>query len=63
MTLREYLLENPCSNIALMWFDEKQRLQCKEYGLNDYNKIEEKFLQMEFMDCNEEYDCKEIWIR
>lgn len=46
-----------------MWFDEKQRLQCKEYGLNDYNKIEEKFLQMEFMDCNEEYDCKEIWIR
>ena len=39
MTLREYLLENPYSNIALMWFDEKQRLQCKEYGLNEEDII------------------------
>lgn len=65
MTLKEYLLKEPDSNIALMWFDEngKGRLQCKEYSLNEFDKIEDKFLQMEFMECNDEEDCKEIWIR
>ena len=26
-------------------------------------KIDEELLQMEFMECNDEEDCKEIWIR
>ena len=63
MTLKEYLLAQPHSDIVLLWFDDKQILQCKEYGLNDYKKIDDKLLDMEFMECNEENDCKEIWIR
>ena len=63
MTLKEYLLEQPYGNIALLWFDEKKRLQCEEYGINDYDKIDDKLLTMEFMECNEENDCKEIWIK
>ena len=62
MTLKEYLLEHPYSNIALLWFEE-EKLQCQEYGINDYDKIDNKLLKMEFMECNEENDCKEIWIR
>ena len=62
MTLKEYLLEHPYSNIALLWFEE-EKLQCQEYGINDYDKIDNKLLKMEFMECNDEEDCKEIWIR
>lgn len=66
VTLKEYLLKQPYSHIALLWFDDKQKLQCEEYGLNDYDKISDKLLEMEFMECSNEnnYDeCKEIWIR
>ena len=63
MTLKEYLLEQPYEQIALLWFEGGQIIRCKEYGLNDYDKINEELLQMEFMDCYEEEDCKEIWIR
>ena len=64
MTLKEYLLEQPYEQIALLWFEGgKIRCKDKEYGLNDYDKIDEKLLQMEFMECNDEEDCKEIWIR
>ena len=63
MILKEYLLTQPYSDIALLLFDNKQIIQCKEYGLNDYKKIDDKLLDMEFMECNEENDCKEIWIR
>ena len=62
MTLKEYLLEQPYEQIALLWFEGGQ-IRCNEYGLNDYDKIDEKLLQMEFMECNDEEDCKEIWIR
>lgn len=62
MTLKEYLLEQPYERIALLWFEGGQ-IRCKEYGLNDYDKIDEELLQMEFMECNDEEDCKEIWIR
>ena len=62
MTLKEYLLEQPHERIALLWFEGGQ-IRCKEYGLHDYDKIDEELLQMEFMECNEEEDCKEIWIR
>ena len=31
--------------------------------LNDYDKIDKELLQMEFMESNDEEDCKEIWIR
>ena len=64
MTLKEYLSTQPYEyeNIALLWFEE-EKLQCQEYGINDYDKIDNKLLKMEFMECNEENDCKEIWIR
>lgn len=62
MTLKEYLLEQPHERIALLWFEGGQ-IRCKEYKLNDYDKIDEELLQMEFMECNDEEDCKEIWIR
>ena len=62
MTLKEYLLEQPYERIALLWFEGGQ-IRCKEYKLNDYDKIDEELLQMEFMECNDEEDCKEIWIR
>ena len=62
MTLKEYLLEQPYEQIALLWF-EGGRTKCEEYGINDYDKIDEELLQMEFMECNDEEDCKEIWIR
>ena len=64
MTLEEYLSTQPYEyeNIALLWFEE-EKLQCQEYGINDYDKIDNKLLKMEFMECNEENDCKEIWIR
>ena len=62
MTLKEYLLEQPYERIALLWF-EGEKLRCKEYGLREYDKIDEKLLNMEFMECNEENNCKEIWIR
>ena len=62
MTLKEYLLEQPHERIALLWFEGGQ-IRCKEYEINDYDKIDEELLQMEFMECNEEEDCKEIWIR
>ena len=62
MTLEEYLSTQPYESIALLWFEE-EKLQCQEYGINDYDKIDEELLQMEFMECNEENDCKEIWIR
>lgn len=62
MTLKEYLLEQPYEQIALLWFEGWQ-IRCKEYGLNDYDKIDGELLQMEFMECNDEEDCKEIWIR
>ena len=62
MTLKEYLLEQPHERIALLWFEGGQ-IRCKEYGLNDYDKIDKKLLQMECMKCNDEEDCKEIWIR
>ena len=63
MTLKEYLLEQPHERIALLWLEGGQIIRCKEYGINDYDKINEELLQMEFMDCYEEEDCKEIWIR
>ena len=62
MTLKEYLLEQPYEQIALLWFEGGQ-IRWKEYGINDYDKIDEELLQMEFMECNDEEDCKEIWIR
>ena len=62
MTLKEYLLEQPYEQIALLWFEGGQ-IRRKEYGINDYDKIDEELLQMEFMECNDEEDCKEIWIR
>ena len=64
MTLEEYLSTQPYEyeNIALLWFEE-EKLQCQEYGINDYDKIDNKLLKMEFMECNEEKDCQEIWIR
>lgn len=66
MTLKEYLLQNPYTNIALLWFEGKD-LKCEEYTLNEYDKISDNLLDMEFMDCSneDEYDneCKEIWIR
>ena len=62
MTLKEYLLEQPYERIALLWF-EGGKIRCKEQGINDYDKIDEELLQMEFMECNDEEDCKEIWIR
>ena len=62
MTLEEYLSTQPYENIALLWFEE-EKLQCQEYGINDHDKIDNKLLKMEFMECNEENDCKEIWIR
>ena len=61
MTLKEYLLEQPYEQIALLWLEGGQ-IRCKEYELNNYDKIDEKLLQMEFMECNDEEDCKEIWI-
>ena len=63
MTLKEYLLTQPYENIALLWFDKNEKLQCQEYGIRDYDKIDEELLEMEFMEYNEENDCKEIWIR
>lgn len=62
MTLKEYLLEQPYEQIALLWFEGGQ-IRCEEYGLNDYDKINKELLQMEFMESNDEEDCKEIWIR
>lgn len=62
MTLKEYLLEHPHEQIALLWF-EGGETKCKEYGLNDYDKIDEELSQMEFMESNDEEDCREIWIR
>ena len=62
MTLKEYLLEHPYSNIDLLWFEE-EILKCEEYEIRDYDKIDDKLLEMEVMDVNEENDCKEIWIR
>lgn len=62
MTLKEYLLEQPYEQIALLWFEGGQ-IKCEEYGLNDYDKIDKELLQMEFMESNDEEDCKEIWIR
>jgi hypothetical protein len=62
MTLKEYLLEQPYEQIALLWFEGGQ-IRCEEYGLNDYDKIDKELLQMEFMESNDEEDCKEIWIR
>lgn len=62
MTLKEYLLEQPYERIALLWFEGGQ-IRCEEYGLNDYDKIDKELLQMEFMESNDEEDCKEIWIR
>lgn len=62
MTLKEYLLEQPYEQIALLWFGRGQ-IRCKEYGINDYDRIDKELLQMEFMECNDEEDCKEIWIR
>jgi hypothetical protein len=62
MTLKEYLLEQPYERIALLWFEGGQ-IRCEEYGLNDYDKINKELLQMEFMESNDEEDCKEIWIR
>ena len=35
MTLKEYLLEQPYEQIALLWFEGGQ-IRCKEYGINDY---------------------------
>ena len=62
MNLKKYLLEHPYSNIALLWFEE-EILKCEEYEIRDYDKIDDKLLEMEVMDVNEENDCKEIWIR
>lgn len=62
MTLKEYLLERPYEQIALLWFEGGQ-IRCKECGVNDYDKICEELLQMEFMESNDEEDCREIWIR
>lgn len=62
MTLQEYLLEQPYERIALLWFEGGQ-IRCEEYGPNDYDKIDEELLQMEFMESNDEEDYKEIWIR
>ena len=62
MTLKEYLLEQPYEQIALLWFEGGQ-IRCKEYGINDYDKMDEEVLQMEVMEGEEEEECKEIWIR
>ncbi len=62
MTLKEYLLEQLASKIALLWF-EGGDLKCEEYESDDYDKIRIDLLEMTFMDYNEEEDCKEIWIR
>lgn len=40
MTLKKYLLEQPYEQIALLWFEGGQ-IRCKEYGLNNYDKIDE----------------------
>ena len=62
MKLSEYLQTIPYDNISLLWFEGLQ-LESRWYGVNDIDKIEHKFLDMEFMECVEEDDCKEIWIR
>lgn len=62
MKLGDYLQSQPYCNIALLWFEGEQT-ESRWYGVNDIDKIEQKFLDMEFMECVEEEDCKEIWIR
>lgn len=61
MKLSDYLQAQPyCSDIVLLWFEGEQT-ESRWYSVND--KIEQRFLDMEFMECVEEEDCKEIWIR
>lgn len=62
MKLREYLQTIPHSNISLLWFNG-EKLESRWYNVNKFNRIKQKFLDMEFMECVEEDDCKEIWIR
>lgn len=62
MKLKEYLQTIPRSNISLLWFDG-EKLESRWYNMSKFNKVKQQFLDMEFMECVEEDDCKEIWIR
>lgn len=62
MTLKNYLIKQPYKQIALLYF-KGGKIKCEEYGINDYDKIRNELLQMEFMESNEEEDCEEIWIK
>ena len=57
MKLSDYLQSQPYCNIALLWFEGEQT-ESRWYNVNDIDKIEQKFLDMEFMECVEEEDCR-----
>ena len=59
---KEEIYENKIRAIA----EQIEALRLEMYPQisdNDYDKIRNELLQMEFMECNDEEDCKEIWIR
>lgn len=62
VNLKDYLSQNKCDNICLLWFGERG-INSREYNKKDFKNIENDFLSMEVMEVNDEEDCKEIWIR
>lgn len=61
MLLKE-LLKTKKQDIAILFFNSKQKLECKRYSKKDYNKIDEELLKGEIMEMKEEEDCLEIWV-
>jgi len=61
MSLKEFL-EKQKKNIAIIFFDKHDKMQCYEYQKMNFKNIPRQFLQMEVMDVVSELDCDEIWI-
>ena len=64
MKLGEFLKsENIKSDIALLTL-VKENYDCVEFSKSDikHHLIDDKYLNMEYMDNNKEGDCLEIWV-